>query len=422
MRIFGLILVVTSLFFSCGEEEKKPIHEESQTSLLPKKPKPIVLFQEDKQIDTNELKFESVFIRTAQEDSFYLKVPAGFNINIAYEGFKRIRFMDESPDQRIFVTDMHNLSDNKKGKVYILEDFDETTRSFKSKTIWKENLRNPNDVKFYTDTTGQDWIYLAETHAVTRYKYTEGEQKPSEEGEVVITFPDYGLSYKYGGWHLTRSMDFHQDKLYISIGSSCNACEELETERERASIVVVNPDGTDKKFYAEGVRNAVEIKWVNHQLFATNMGADHFGDELPDDQFLKINEGDHFGWPYCYQNGWKTVEDTSKKWKREVTPCQDVPPIYQPLGAHVAPLGFDYFENHPNKELANYFLIANHGSVKLRKGYDIVRVRNGRKETFITGFRGEGKLKHGRPCDIYQYKQGFLFTDDYKGIVYFVSK
>lgn len=374
------------------------------------------------QIDTSVLTHYSQEIITSKGDTFNLNVPNGFELSIVKEGFKRLRFMDESPDGRLFLTDMYNLSDNKKGKVYILDDFNEDSNQFLTKHTWVNGLRNPNDVKFYKDTAGQDWIYIAQTHAVVRYKYTPGEIAPSSEAEIVVTFPDYGLSYKYGGWHLTRSMDFYNDKLYVSIGSSCNSCEEKESERERASIIELNPDGTAKRFFAEGLRNAVEIKWVNDIFFATNMGSDHFGKEKPDDQFLIIEDGVHYGWPYCYQDGWELKNDTTKQWERKNMRCEDVPKAYQPLGAHIAPLGFDYFSDFDHPSLNNYFLIAHHGSVTLRKGWEIVRVKDGKLDVFIDGFRGEGKTKNGRPCDIYRFKDGFLFTDDYKGILYYVRK
>ena len=50
-----------------------------------------------------------------------LKLPEAFDINIAATGLKRVRFFAKSPDGRIFVTTMHDLSDNRLGAVYILE-------------------------------------------------------------------------------------------------------------------------------------------------------------------------------------------------------------------------------------------------------------------------------------------------------------
>jgi hypothetical protein len=60
-----------------------------------------------------------------------LNLPKAFGISVAAEGLKRVRFMARSPDGRIFVTDMFNLTDNKRGVVYILDQFDPATRTFK---------------------------------------------------------------------------------------------------------------------------------------------------------------------------------------------------------------------------------------------------------------------------------------------------
>src|SRR5256714_843266 len=56
--------------------------------------------------------------------SFSLNLPEGFAVSVAAEGLRRVRFMSKSPDGRIFVTDMYNLTDNKRGAVYILDGFE----------------------------------------------------------------------------------------------------------------------------------------------------------------------------------------------------------------------------------------------------------------------------------------------------------
>jgi glucose/arabinose dehydrogenase len=138
--------------------------------------------------------------------SFNLNLPEGYEISVAAQGLKRVRFMTRSPDDRIFVTDMFNLTDNKRGAVYILEGFDIKTRSFTRVTPYLTGLRNPNSVAFYKDKDGTDWLYLALTDRLLRYKYSSGEDAPSGPPDVLATFPDYGLNYKYGGWHLTRTI------------------------------------------------------------------------------------------------------------------------------------------------------------------------------------------------------------------------
>ena len=111
--------------------------------------------------------------------------------------------------------------------------------------------------------------------------YNRGDNKPPDSGQVIARFPDYGLSYKYGGWHLTRSLAFHNEKLYVSVGSSCNAC--VETEEIRAVVLEMNPDGTDAKIFARGLRNSVGIKWIGNELWGTGMGRDLAGPDKPED-------------------------------------------------------------------------------------------------------------------------------------------
>src|ERR1041385_1537576 len=146
---------------------------------------------------------------------------------------------------------MYNKTDNSRGVVYILEQFDPATRQFKKVTKFLSALRNPNTVAFYTDRSGTDWFYLALTDRLVRYRYQAGKDAPTGEPQVLATFPAYGLSYKYGGWHLTRTVVVGGDgKIYVAVGSSCNACE--EKEEVRASILQMNPDGTNKKHIARG--------------------------------------------------------------------------------------------------------------------------------------------------------------------------
>ncbi len=188
-------------------------------------------------------------ITLANGKSFDLNLPSGYEISVAAQGLKRVRFMALSPDNRLFVTDMFNLSDNRRGVVYILDQFDSKTRQFKKITKYMTGLHNPNSVAFYKDRSGQDWFYLALTDRLVRYRYEAGKDAPSGEPQVLATFPAYGLSYKYGGWHLTRTVVVGGDgKIYVAVGSSCNACE--EKEEVRASILQMNPDGTNKKFIA----------------------------------------------------------------------------------------------------------------------------------------------------------------------------
>lgn len=352
--------------------------------------------------------------------TFSLNLPANYEIIPAAEGLKRVRFFAKAPDGRIFVTDMFNLTDNKKGVVYILDDWNEKTGKFGKVIPYLSGLKNPNSVQFYTDKNGQDWFYLAETDKLTRRKFTRGETKPTGKAETLATFPDYGLSYKYGGWHLTRTIAFGaNDKLYISVGSSCNAC--VEKEEVRATVMEMNVDGSQQHIFAKGLRNAVSIKWIGNFLFASNQGSDHLGLDKPDETFYALKEGTDYGWASCYSSNGKIFAD--KGFPRP-TGCKNVPAPYAFFPAHSSALGFDYFdENTPDETIKNSFLVSLHGSTneKIGHGYKIVIMRKGQKlQTFMDGFL-VGRTVYGRPCDIYRVDaNSFFFTDDRTGIVYYV--
>jgi glucose/arabinose dehydrogenase len=358
--------------------------------------------------------------------SFKLKIPEGYKIAATAEGLNRCRFFAKSPDGRLFITDMYDKTDNTKGKIYILDKWNDNTKRFEKITTFIEYLRNPNQVAFY-QYNNQWYIFIAETHQLTYYKYNSGDNKPQGVTTTIATFPDYGLSYKYGGWHLTRSIAFNNNKLYVSVGSSCDAC--VEKEEIRATISEMNPlDGSDKKIIARGVRNAVGLKFINNELWATNMGRDNRGPEMPEEQLMKIEKGAFYGWPYYYQYKKKIIADTA--FKNAVHPAWvKRPPISKwGIKAHSAPLGFDYLKNFTDPMLNNSFITALHGSttVTRQRGNALVQMLpNGTYREIVTGFL-QGKTedkRFGRPCDVMQWgNNAFFISDDKNGVVYYVWK
>ena len=354
--------------------------------------------------------------------TFGLNLPANFEIKVAAEGLKRVRFMAKAPDNRIFVTDMYSLADNKRGVVYILDQFDQQTKRFKKVITFMSGLRNPNSVAFYTDVNGTDWFYLALTDRLVRYRYEAGSIKPTGDPEVLATFPDYGLGYKYGGWHLTRTIAIANDKIYVSVGSSCNACE--EKEEVRASIIEMDPDGKHQRHFARGLRNAVGMKFVDGRLFVTNMGADHLGLDRPADTMGEIEDGANYGWPFCFQVNAKVFVDPKLNPGGKKFDCRKSEPLRTAFAAHVAPLGLEYFDNDSPASLRRSFLVALHGSTNKRiaRGYRVVQVVNGSSRDFITGFLDNGVV-NGRPCDIFKVgPNAFLLTDDKSGVIYYLEE
>jgi glucose/arabinose dehydrogenase len=425
-------------------------------------------------------------IRLADGRTLTLNLPASLAIDIATQGLRRVRFFALSPDRRVFVTDMYNRADNSLGKVYILDGWNERTHTFARTIPYLDHLRNPNNLAFYTDpATHQSWLYLPLTDRILRYKYSPGDNAPTGPPEVLARYPDYGLNYKYGGWHLTRTVAFAtlhgHTRLFVSVGSSCDAC--LEKEPVRASLQMMDPDGKHYGTVAKGLRNAVGVAFFpaldGGSLFATNMGDDHLGDAEPEDTFFELDSNEplgalaqqvnfnfanwleqpveghpeikrggnevtpipaDYGWPTCYFANGKPHADTlisAPKPTDHIFPpppagppppqidCTKIPAAYTTFAAHSSPLGLDYFDA-TNPILHDSFLVALHGAghPKIGTGYRVVRftAANRKPEDFITGFlvteAGKPVIK-GRPCGLLRTgPDSFLLTDDLDGVIY----
>ncbi len=371
------------------------------------------------------LKLVKQEVRLKNKTAFSLLVPEGYRIAVAAEGLNRPRFFCVSPDGRLFITDMFDRSDNKKGKVLILEDWADSSKQFQKTTTYLSNLHNPNQVAFYI-RNGEYFLYVAETGKLSYYRYLPGELQPSGPPTIIARFPDYGLSYKYGGWHLTRSIAIHHNKLYVTIGSSCDAC--IEKEEIRASLVEMDPDGSNLKYIARGLRNAVGIKWVKDELWVTNMGRDNRGPDKPEEQLMKITPGSFYGWPYYFQYRKQIITDPA--FKDSLKPAWvKRPPISQwGIKAHSAPLGFTYFSVFSDSLLNNSFITALHGSTSVwrQRGNAVVQMLpNGQYREIVSGFL-QGKTedkRFGRPCDVLQWDdRSFFISDDKNGVIYYVWK
>lgn len=373
-----------------------------------------------------------------------LSLPGDFNISVALTGLHRVRFFADSPDHRIFVTDMYDRTDNTRGTVYILDGWDPARHTFARAIPYLQHLRNPNNLAFHTDAEGQSWLYLPLTDRLFRFRYHAGDTAPTAPPEVLARYPAYGLDYKYGGWHLTRTVAIGrlrnaggslEDKLFVSVGSSCNACEEKEPIR--ATLSVMNLDGSGQHIVAKNLRNAVGLHWsaADSTLYATNMGDDQLGDRVPEDPFFTISAAqlEHalaantpidYGWPYCYFDK-GTVHPDPHFGALPQANCAAVPPAFTTFAAHSSPLGVTRFPA-TDPLLGNSFLVALHGAghPRIGAGYKLVRFSADDRtpQDFLTGFfvrRGEEPRVLGRPCGIFRIAPDtFLVSDDTAGRIY----
>jgi len=332
---------------------------------------------------------------------FPLKLPEGFSISIFAKGLSGARVMATDGMGNIWV------SQTGEGKITMLEIEDGTV---KNKSEIFKNLKKPHGLAF--DPQDSLVLYFAEEDKISKVRlYTE--DKPHK----IADLPS-------GGGHFTRTLGFGPDnRLYVSIGSSCNVCN--EQDNRRAKIFSMNKDGGDFKEFARGLRNAVFFTWsyVDGKMWATEMGRDLLGDNIPPDEINIIQEGGWYGWPWFYG---KNIEDHS--WTTGI-PIYAFEPIssHIDLQAHSAPLGLAFVpeEGWPKGYWYNLF-VSYHGSWNrsVPTGYKVVRIKLDSKgnylgtEDFITGWlTSSGVL--GRPVDILVQPGGTMYiSDDKAGVIY----
>jgi glucose/arabinose dehydrogenase len=351
-----------------------------------------------------------------------LSVPRGWKVTVAASGLPRVRFLTPTPDGRILATTLLDLSDNSRGTVEILDGFDESSGRFTKVSRYLGGLRNPNSVAFFNDGTST-WLYVALTDRLVRYPWRDGDTAPSGAAQTITTLPDYGKPAKQGGWHLTRTVLPGPDgKIYLSVGSSCNACVEKETER--ATILRMNPDGSSREVFASGLRNAVGMAFIDGALVVTAMGADHLGNVQPAESVFRVDRPGFYGWPKCYVD----ARTGRQRVDAEYGTVQDCANAIAPIAwfpAHASPLGITRFgSQHRSPLLRSATLVALHGSsnTALRTGYSVVKLGSGgRSETVIGGFLPSSGKALARPCGIMEFgADRFLLTDDKGGHVLLV--
>ena len=330
-----------------------------------------------------------------------IEVPAGFQIE-EYASVPNARSLALGDEGTVFVS-------TRKGRsVYAVVAGGEGTQTIEL----LGGLNTPNGIAFYEGD-----LYVAEIERVTRYVDIESRLNDMPEAEVLdIKLP----SEKHHGW---RYIGFGPDgKLYISIGMPCNICEEAGF----GQIIRMNPDGSEREVYAEGVRNSVGLAWhpdTGHLWFTDN-GRDMLGDDLPPGELNHASApGQHFGYPYCHAGD---IPDPKFGQDKD---CSDYRSPAQKLGAHVAPLGMRFYTGtmFPSRYRGQIF-IAEHGSWNRSKktGYRItlVSLENGvpvSYEPFATGWL-ENESVSGRPVDLLVLSDGsMLISDDHAGKLYRIS-
>jgi Raf kinase inhibitor-like YbhB/YbcL family protein len=341
-----------------------------------------------------------------------IKAPAGFAVTVFAKDLKNARIIAVAPNGNVYV------SRRDQGDVILLKDANGDGKADGGPVVVANRAGAHglaiHDQKLYLVTVKE--LFVAPILA-------DGKLGPLEM--LLGDLPD-------SGQHPNRTLAFGPDNMiYLSVGSTCNACN--ESNPENATLLRVSPDGKSRTIFATGLRNTIGFDWqpATGELWGMDHGIDFLADDQQPEELNRIEMGKQYGWPHIWGAGGVNPQSTpagditKDQWKAMSTP--------QVLGytAHAAPMQLVFYKggSYPAEYSGDAF-VTMRGSWNRKdpSGYEIVRVRfnNGQPrsiEPFVTGFlSADAKTHIARPVGLAMAKDGaLLMADDANGYIYRVA-
>jgi glucose/arabinose dehydrogenase len=291
-----------------------------------------------------------------------------------------------------------------------------------TRSVFLSGLNSP----FGMALVGND-LYVANSDAVVKFPYTQGETQIKATGTKVADLPAGPRNH-----HWTKNILVSPDgsKLYAAVGSNSNVAEHgMEEEEGRAAIWEVDLATGSSRVFASGLRNPVGMAWEPESgaLWTAVNERDELGSDLVPDYMTSVREGGFYGWPYSYFG--KNV-DTRVKPPRPDLVEKALVPDYA-LGPHTASLGLAAAKGTslPDR-FQNGMFVGQHGSWnrKPRSGYKVIFVPftggtpSGEPLDVLTGFVKENGDAMGRPVGVVVDKKGaLLVADDVGNVIWRVT-
>jgi glucose/arabinose dehydrogenase len=290
------------------------------------------------------------------------------------------------------------------------------------RSVLIDHLNSP----FGVVLVGND-LYVADTDAVLRFPYVEGQTRITAPGVKLTDLPGGPIDH-----HWTKSLTASPDgsKLYVGVGSNSNITENgLSAEEGRAAIYEVDRASGMKRIFASGTRNPTGLAFEPNtgKLWAVVNERDEIGPNLVPDYLTSVKENAFYGWPYSYYGH---HVDIRVEPQRPDLVAKAIAPDYA-LSSHVAPLGltFSQTSNLP-PAYRNGAFVSEHGSWDRSplNGYKVVYIpfRAGRPsgppQDVVTGFLTPDEKAKGRPVGVTFDRSGaLLIADDVGNTVWRVS-
>jgi len=334
-------------------------------------------------------------------------------VDVFATGMGNPRMMAVAPDGGVYITRPRT------GDVVLLRDRDGDGRADEQSVV-VSGIEGVHGIALH-----QGRAYLAAPTAVY-VADVRGDGRLGTPRTLIADLPD-------GGQHPNRTLAIGPDgMLYISIGSTCNAC--VETNPEHAALIRTRLDGTARTLYARGLRNTIGFAFhpQTRELWGMDHGTDWRGNDTPPEELNRIVAGGDYGWPFCY--GRQQVDELFAIMPEGMTReayCARTQPAVLTYTAHSAPIGLAFYDGamFPAEYRGDAF-VAMRGSWNRvpASGYKVVRIRfrDGSPvaiEDFVSGFLlGDGRSYFARPAGIAVARDGaLLVSDDTNGVIYRIA-
>ncbi len=360
------------------------------------------------------------------------QAPAGFKVELFATDLSTPRYMVTAPNGDVFLAESRvrgGRNDREAiqgGGIRVFRGITPDGKPMQTE-VFASGLSQPYGIAFYPPGDNPSYVYVATTSELVRFPYHRGDLKATGAAEHIADLPNTG-----GHW--TRDVAFSKDgkQMFVSVGSrSNNGDADDPAEKNRADILVMNPDGSNLRVYASGIRNSgggIAVNPQTGELWCATNERDDLGDNLVPDYITHVQENGFYGWPWYYMGGHPDPEHQGAHPElkdKVLTP--DV--ILQP---HGAPLQITFYEGKqfPSQYRGDIFG-AEHGSWNrsVRSGYELIRVplhqkghSTGEYEDFLTGFVLPDGTVWGRPVGVTTASDGsLLVSDDASNSVWRVS-
>jgi glucose/arabinose dehydrogenase len=341
-----------------------------------------------------------------------LQLPDGFAIEVFADELENPRMLAVGPDDSVYVS--RPMRDD----VVRLSDEDGDGRADARTTA----ISGIDGVHGLAIHEGQ--MYLAAVTAVHVAPLAD-DGTLGAPSVLIDDLPD-------GGQHPNRTIAVGPDgMLYVSIGSSCDAC--MESNPEHATLLQIALDGSGRRVFARGLRNTIGFGFhpETDALWGSDHGSDFRGNELPPDELNRIVEDADYGWPYCFGDRRVDPVIMAPPEMSKAAYCAMTEPAALEYPAHSAPIGLAFYDGaqFPERYRGDAFVVFRGSWNRYpATGYKVVRVRfeDGEPsavEDFVSGFLIEdGRAHFARLAGVAIAGDGaLLVSDDTNGIVYRVA-